>query len=330
VDTLLDQLSDSAFAEGGAQPGVTIVRVDGEPAPACVVWLDTAAANGPARAQAKANFKSGVRVRVGEVRAANPDADLLKALDVASRAAGQGGTVVLIDSGLQTKAPLDFTSPGLLDADTGYLVDYLRRSGFLPDLRGRAVLLAGIGVPAPPQAPLDLPRQRHLTDIWTAIAQAAGASSVAVVGTATDQAPAAGLPSVRLVAVPDVEVIPLACNAQSILSDDGTVGFHPDSTDFRDPAAARNTLRPFAQWLGRTTGASARLVGSIAHYGDPHNPLALHRAQKVRDVLVDLGADGNRITAEGAGWGPIPDPTAAPDPAIDQLNRRVVVTVSCT
>ena len=134
----------------------------------------------PHAQQAKANFKTGVRVRVNEVRAAQPDADLLKALDVASRAAGQGGTVVLVDSGLQTKAPLDFTSPGLLDADTGYLVDYLRRGGFLPDLRGRVVILAGIGVPAAPQAALDLPRQRHLVHIWTAIATAAGAMSVSV------------------------------------------------------------------------------------------------------------------------------------------------------
>lgn len=53
-----------------------------------------------------------------DVAAVEKGADPLTALSRAAAAAGQGGTVVLVDSGLQTVAPLDFSAAELLDADT--------------------------------------------------------------------------------------------------------------------------------------------------------------------------------------------------------------------
>jgi hypothetical protein len=52
-----------------------------------------------------------------DVAAVEKGADPLTALSRAAAAAGQGGTVVLVDSGLQTVAPLDFSAAKLLDAD---------------------------------------------------------------------------------------------------------------------------------------------------------------------------------------------------------------------
>jgi hypothetical protein len=46
-------------------------------------------------------------------------------------------------------------------------------------------------------------------------------------------------------------------------------------------------------------------------------------------VLVDLGVDGGRIAAQGAGWGPFPTKDAPPNPADDQRNRRVVISITC-
>jgi hypothetical protein len=51
----------------------------------------------------------------------------------------------------------------------------------------------------------------------------------------------------------------------------------------------------------------------------------------VDKVLIspETGLSLGRVTAAGAGWGPFPAKTAAPDPVSDQLNRRVTVQITC-
>ena len=89
-------------------------------------------------------------------------------------------------------------------------------------------------------------------------------------------------------------------------------------------------LSRFADWLRANPGSRAALTGSIAHYGtDNRQGLSLARAQRIRSVLITLGAAPGQVTAAGAGWGPYPTKTAPSDPVSDQLNRRVVVQLSC-
>jgi outer membrane protein OmpA-like peptidoglycan-associated protein len=139
------------------------------------------------------------------------------------------------------------------------------------------------------------------------------------------------LPAVSPVEVPPTDVIRIACNTDSILSNDGAVGFQPDSTTFVDSGRARQALAEFATFLTRNGDARASLVGTIAHYGtdDGDSGLSRLRAERVRAVLVDLGVDGSRITAHGAGWGPFPSKDGPPSPADDQRNRRVVISITC-
>jgi outer membrane protein OmpA-like peptidoglycan-associated protein len=227
-------------------------------------------------------------------------------------------------------APLDFRVPGLLDADPDAVARALSDSGYLPDLSGHTVVLAGIGYTATPQSSLDERRRANLVRIWEKIVTAGGATVETVTTPNTADAPK-NLPAVSPVDVPPTDVIRIACNTDSILSNDGAVGFQPDSTTFVDSARARQALAEFAAFLTRNGDARASLVGTIAHYGtdDGDSGLSRLRAERVREVLVDLGVDGSRITAHGAGWGPFPSKDGPPSPADDQRNRRVVISITC-
>src|SRR4029077_8318458 len=115
------------------------------------------------------------------------------------------GTVVLGDSGLPTVAPLDFHVSGLLDADPDAAVQELSSSGYLPDLSGRTVVLAGIGYTAAPQSPLDDRRRLNLVHIWQKIVTGAGAKVQTV--TSPNTAPAmTDVPAVSTVDVPPTDV----------------------------------------------------------------------------------------------------------------------------
>jgi outer membrane protein OmpA-like peptidoglycan-associated protein len=321
-------LIDNAVTDG---TGIDVIRVDGHPSIACAMSFKSDAGNPVALADDLNRFKQQARGAVVATRAKEPEANPLQALTLAASAAGPGGTVALVDSGLQTVAPLDFHVPGLLDADPDGVVKQLSSIGYLPDLRGRTVVLAGIGYTAPPQSPLDDRRRANLVHIWEKIVSAAGATVQTITSPNTAAAPE-NVPVVSVVDVPPTDVIRIGCNTESILSNDGAVGFLPDSATFVDSGLARQTLAEFAAFLKQNRSAQAGLVGTVAHYGtdDGDAGLSRLRAQRVRDVLIELGADGNQVVAHGAGWGPYPTKTGPPSPTDDPRNRRVVVTIMCT
>ncbi|MGI9004471.1 MAG: OmpA family protein [Pseudonocardia sp.] len=319
-----------ATEQGGGEQGVTLLRVDGRPSIGCVLTYDNTAGNDSAREIARTAFKTTVQQRISELTAQQPETNPLEALSVAAASAGPDGTVILMDSGLQTVAPLDFREPGLLTTDADRIVAALDHVGMLPDLHGRKVILAGVGYTAAPQTALSNSQRTHLIELWQRIATAAGAESVRPSTTPSTTPPMDGLPSVSTVTIPEPGILDLGCNTESILSDDGPVGFQPGSTDFVNGAAARQVLAEFADWLVQNPDARADVTGSIAHYGDNSpNGLSQNRAERVREILVDLGADPRVVTAEGAGWGPFPTGSAPPNPEVDPLNRRVVIELSC-
>jgi outer membrane protein OmpA-like peptidoglycan-associated protein len=233
---------------------------------------------------------------------------VLTALDLAGRSAGSGGqggnrpgTVVLVDSGLSTVAPLDFRQRGLLDAPPAETVDALRANNALPGLQGETVVLAGLGDVAEPQPALSPAQRSSLVALWTAIATAGGASCVAVVdeprgGDAPSDAPA--------VSVVDVPPPPTITPGQATaLPDDNSVGFQPDTAEFRDRNAARAVLTPFAQFLTESPSRRIALTGTSARAGTEAGQvdLSTRRAEAVKALLVELGAPADRISTRGVG-----------------------------
>ncbi len=317
------------------QPRFTIINVDGRPSSAGSDTFRTDAGNSIAAGDDQNAFLDGLGNAVTQVRAENPEVDVLGALDLAGRSVqgNRPGTVVLVDSGLSTVAPLDFRQPGLLDAPVTDTVEFLRANDALPDLRGATVILAGLGDTSDPQTALSPAQRSSLVALWSGISTAAGAACVAVVDEPRGGDAPSGVPPVSTVDVPPPPTI--TPGRATTLPDDGSVGFQPDTAEFRDRNAARGVLTPFAQFLTGSPNARLALTGTSARAGtqEGQNDLSTRRAEAVKQLLVELGAPADRITTRGVGSqfpGYVndvgPDGRQLPGPA--SQNRTVIVEPS--
>ncbi len=315
---------------------IGVVSIDGVPAlTGGHAFADPDAGNGDARHSDEETFEAAVYSEIVSTRATAPHADVLDALQVAGQAiraaCGHGGTIYLEDSGLQETGQLNFLQPDLLSAAPDDVVRFLRRGHELPSLKGITVWLTGIGDTSPPQRPLSISEQRNLLAIWTAVARAGGAKVFADPSPRSGKAPA-HVPAVLLVPLPraprwEPGHWPIS------FPDSGTVGFEPDEAVFRDPAAARDTLRRLADYLTSSPATRILLTGTTARWGTEAGDIALSRAraQAVERVLVEFGVSGARIKIRGLGWrfpGYVNDQAPGggllPGPA--EHNRSVIVT----
>ncbi|MBV9010967.1 MAG: OmpA family protein [Pseudonocardiales bacterium] len=249
-------------------------------------------------------FLAGFTSTAAAMRAAEPEVDVLGALEEAGNAAGAGrpaaGTVVLVDSGLSTTGALDFSQPGMLDAPADDLISSLRRTKALPHLSGLTVALVGVGEVARPQQKLGT-RQPGLAELWTQIAKASGAACVTSVEVTRSDDPVDGqVKPVKLVPVPS----PVVVHPHGIvLLDAGEVRFEEGQAAFRDRKAARTALEPIAAPLKNQPSHHLRLIGTTARWGsrDYQLDLARRRAETVKQELVGLGANPNQIETRGLG-----------------------------
>jgi outer membrane protein OmpA-like peptidoglycan-associated protein len=312
---------------------LSVVVADGAPFESVTGRLVVSDANEVARTADEAANRQKVQAAVSGAAARAAQTDLLAALDLGARslsAAGGAHTIVVLDSGLSTVAPLDFTQAGLLDADPTELADSLQAAGELPDLAGADVVFQGLGDTAAPQPAVGRAQRANLVAIWTAVATAAGAGSVTVEESPLSTEPAGGLPPVT-----PVPVSPgLRCSASTVTLTGGDVAFRADSASFVDPAAAADTLAPIAKQMvdGKLT---AGVSGMTAAVGDlaGQQTLSRQRAQAVADLLVRLGVPADGMTVAGLGSefpGYVEDHDAAgtlvPDRAA--ANRKVVIDLA--
>jgi OmpA-OmpF porin, OOP family len=335
LPTSVQQAAISVVAGAADQkvaPKFTVVDLDGRPTVAGSDTYRTDAGNAIAAQDDRNAFLSGLGKAISGVRAQYPEADVLGALALAGRSVqgGRPGTVVLVDSGLSTVAPLDFRQQGLLDAPAQDTVGFLRDHQALPDLSGATVVLAGLGDTAAPQAALDTAQRTELVALWKGIAQASGAACVAVVDEPRSGDAPADVPPVSTVAVPPPPTV--TPGKATSLPDDGSVGFQPDTAEFRDRDAARGVLTPFAQFLAQGPTRRLALTGTTARAGTAASQVQLstQRAEAVKALLVELGASPDQITTKGVGSqfpGYVndvgPDGKQLPGPA--SQNRQVIV-----
>lgn len=315
-----------------ARATISLYRVDGRPTRA---WSGHFALEAPTQAalrQKAEDYAQQVTGLFAQLTAKAPEADPLTALSLAARDTAAGGTIVLVDSGLQTVAPLDFTSGDLLAAAPADVVADLRAHKLLPDLTGRTVVLAGLGDTAEPQTALDNAYRSNLIALWTAIADAGGAC-VDLDERPLQGQPADGLPTVAQVKVPTAPIVE-ACGV-TILPDSSHVGFKPDTAEFRDPAGARQALTALAT-AAKRPDTRTTLEGTTATAGGVTSRVALStkRAEAVRTVLVALGVPADDITARGVGTASRYhvndlDGNGNLIPALAVTNRTVVATLTC-
>jgi outer membrane protein OmpA-like peptidoglycan-associated protein len=293
-----------------AQKQVTVVRVDGAPQSVFDQAYTPSGANTGAQ---KASYNTyvdnlneilaGTNDSQTDIRAQVAQVNVIEALAVAAgdlQSVG-GGNLILLDSGLQTMAPLDFTT-GLLADDPQTIMSYLKGAGELPNLKGVHVEFSGLGWTASPQPDLGVAYRSKLVQTWTDIAEAAGASCVAADPTAPKyQTALPGLPAVSVVTLPTAPEPPKICSTTN-LNDANNVGFEYNSTTFRDPSGARATLQKLATVM-ISSGESVTLTGATSSEGtDAYNQeLSLERAGAVETMLEQLGVSASRITTVGDG-----------------------------
>jgi OmpA-OmpF porin, OOP family len=318
----------------GAGQGITLIRIDGSPQVYYQqAFTSTADNSGAKQTDLNTYLTTLGNSIVRHAKAVVPQVNLLAAMTKAGQATAPGDDVVLIDSGLQTIAPLDFRQGDLIDASPQDVVRFLHQQQLLPPLAGRHVLLIGFGDTSAPQPSLDYPQQQNVIAIWTAIAKAGGASCVAVDTTPDDQPAVRGLPTVGVVPIPKPPTI-RGCG-ETILNADNHVNFVANQATFIDLAAARSTLAKLADKL-RNGEQKVELIGTTATAGTPAGRIRLseQRAEAVKRVLVSLGIAASRITTKGVGtnWpGHVPDlgpgGVLLPGPAAE--NREVIAKLTC-
>jgi OmpA-OmpF porin, OOP family len=334
-----DSLLEAAAGKGQQ---ISIVEIDGQPKisepPAFSSTAGNAAANQDDLVTYLNDYYLGPLLN-GKIHAQAPQANVLEALDLAASAVGTDGNIVLIDSGLQTVAPLEYQDSDLVNATPSDVVAFLKQQDLLPHLSGRHVVLSGIGYTAAPQPPLDQAQRDNLVSQWEAIVKAAGAC-VTVDPTPNTASAIASLPQVSIVEPP---APPTFTNITShgcgtvVLQDAGSVGFVVGKSSFRDPAGAQATLAQLAAALKNGT-EHITLIGSTSSEGGDqvNDPLSSARANAVKSVLVSLGIAGSRITAVGDGshWpGRVKDvgPGGVLLPGPAEQDREVIVQLpKCT
>ena len=315
---------------------IGMVNLDGQPRLIMAGAFSDAGANAVALQNDERNYLAEVAAAVENTRATYPDADVLEALNVSGAAirsaCPSGGTIYLEDSGLQDTGPVNFRQPGMLSATPSDIVTFLASEHDLPNLNGMTVVLIGLGDTAPPQPELTIDQRANVIDIWTAIAKAGGATSVQVNPAPLTEPAPAHVPAVSLVPVP-LEQEWNSSDPSYVFPDSSPVGFEPNTAVFRDPAAASAALAGLAKYLTANPSARIELTGTTAHEGSLIACIALarQRANAVKAVLMQLGAQPSQIATRGLGWrfpGYIndqgPDGSLLPGPA--EQNRSVIVT----
>lgn len=303
VDTIVHNFVDSQ-PSGHTSPPVTVLDVDGRPAGLITHAFLSHASSSTSLGDDQSAFVNGITKFVGQTRAEAAQVDDLTALTDAARGQEGGGTIVFLDSGLQTVPPLDFTRPGLLDADPDDVVKQLSDQHELPELTGQQVLFFGLGSTAAPQQNLDPAQQAHLGEIYQKIAYAGHAKCVTVVLTAAGGPATSGtLPAVSLVPVPPIGPINPADGGTVVLPNNQTVGFVPNKAQFINPTAANKVLLPLGQWLGTHPHAHITITGTTARWGTRAWQITLskERAAAVAQVLLGDGVQQGQINTRGVG-----------------------------
>jgi outer membrane protein OmpA-like peptidoglycan-associated protein len=315
-------------ARAGKQ--ISLVRIDGQPKIFTPAPFSTKDKNGPAIDQDVGNYLNSYVTPIlrSQVHAQVAQADVLGALALAASATGPDGNIIVVDSGLQTVAPLNYQQSGMMMAPPGDVVAFLRKQDLIPDLKGRHVLLSGFGYTASPQPVLDEAQRTNVISQWEAIIKAGG-GCVTADQDANTTAEVPGLPAVSLAKPPP---LPVFNNCGTIvLSDAGSVGFVVGKAAFRDPSAAQTTLRQLAGTL-KQGSESIKIIGSTSSEGGDavNNPLSQRRADAVESVLHSMGIPDSRMHSIGRGshWqGRVNDtgPGGELLPAQAEQDREVVV-----
>jgi hypothetical protein len=193
----------NAIKEGSA---IGIVDLDGRPRLVAAGAFGNPAPNREVAEEEEINYLQTIARTVSSVRAAAAHADVLDALATSGYAirasCDHGGTIYVLDSGLQETGTPNFSKPGVLDDSPSKIVALLASQDDLPPLQGINIVFTGLGDTAAPQGQLSSGQHKQLIAVWSAIAKASGVASVTIDYTPRSGAAPTHVPPVQLVGQP--------------------------------------------------------------------------------------------------------------------------------
>jgi outer membrane protein OmpA-like peptidoglycan-associated protein len=340
VNSALAGLIDQGIASGAA---FTLVESDGKPSIVASGYRPHINNSNPdALGKDTANAKKTIMASIAGMKADSDGNDTLGAASLAADAATSAGvgcnTLVIIGAGNSDRGELDITAPGVVSASGDEVAASLTARRALPRFGAARtdVVLAGTGYTAADSAqpPLRQADRDNLTEIYTKVFKAAGATTV------TDlRVPRTGNgPTTEYTVnpIPVAAATPMNFCGTTVFDNASQLGFFEGSAEFRDKDAARATLTEFGERLGRDSNRRIEIVGTTANWGSAEykQELSRTRATAAADLIVAGGASRDQVTARGVGSA-FPEynpgewlPDGSLDPVIANTNRSVRITVT--
>lgn len=310
-DAMLKATIDDLFVNGAR---VSVVRCDGMPeivSQFSVNRLDTKGLSEYRAEQQRSEAEQFILSEINKCRPVYSQVDTLQAINVAAchlqNSRGKK-IIIVVDSGLGTAGYLDFTK-GLLNADTGLVIDLLKKASAIPELSGIQVVWLGCGKTAAPQEPLSETQIVHLREIWQAVLTEAGAT-VKFYDALLTAVDVADFPDVALVEVESrtIEIpedvlideveVPIL---DTVVLDSSKIRFVGDKAVFVDREEASKELYEVAKTLILNPQNRVLVVGTTAGGNDNAfcRELSAARAEAVKEVLMSYGIDESRMVCIG-------------------------------
>lgn len=296
----------AALDAGGT---VYVINLDGRPDLAAKFTATELPANS-SRVEALDALTNQIAGQLASLRADDPEIDVLAGLNLgAEHVRASKGTVVLLDSGLSTVAPADFTQPGVLVSDPDDLPRFLTDSGQGVDLTDVGIGYVNLGVVAAPQEALTAAMVDNLRAIYTQLAASSGARCSEHLVTPTAAAGVDSAQPVSLVPVPPATSFTAATDGfrEPVVLDATTVHFQPNTAEFAYPLTAVDAvLAPIVEYLAASPGVRVTITGTCASgsgLGTGPDPIDLSedRAAAIAARLIAAGIAADRLTIDGVG-----------------------------
>ncbi|WP_313535434.1 OmpA family protein [Arsenicicoccus bolidensis] len=289
--------------------------------------------------EAYADDRAAAQAEVGKVirtaTASSDGNDLTAAVAMAAdqsrvgRTGPSAATLIVADTGYSDRGAVNMTRSGMSAAEPADVADMVKRTNSCPTLAGTQVVLTGFGYSASPQPALPLFQKNNITKIWQDTFSACGAKATVAPEARTGSGPRT---SHTVMPVPAASEPTLPSKPQVgsslVFRDSGTLRFAPDSADLLDPNAADETLEPFATYLKSSRQHQVTVTGTTANGSTRWaslKALGLARADRIKSILVKLGATAEQVTTVGLGYTANPPVT---DPATAALNRSIRIEVT--
>jgi outer membrane protein OmpA-like peptidoglycan-associated protein len=247
--------------------------------------------------------------------------------------------MIVYDSGLSTTSLLNFATQNIIDEPIESIVSQLESYHAIPDLTGIDIIWIGLGQTCGEQENLTSSYKYKLQEIWTAILEAGGATSVTFDKTPLTAEEYSGkLPACSTVpiVVDSLELTELITDEEmpEVIKWDGNsnIQFLGNVADFADPEIAESELAPIAEYLVSHPDESVYIFGMTATVigGDLGIELSEARAGACREKLLEAGVNENQVITIGLGQLDNPLRTADTDENGNQIqelaqkNRAVI------